>query len=75
MQDFHYIPIGLSGIWAQIQNMCCFFQHLMSKNSSNRSKAMMKFLKKSKKTARYHWRPAVNMSDRAVVNTLINPIG
>ncbi len=36
---------------------------------------MMKFLKKSKKTARYHWRPAVNMSDRAVVNTLINPIG
>lgn len=35
---------------------------------------MMKFLKRSKKAARYQWRPAVNMSDRAVVNTLINPM-
>ncbi len=35
---------------------------------------MMKFLKKSKKTARYHWQPAVNMSDSKVVNTLINPM-
>ncbi len=35
----------------------------------------MKFLKKSKKAARYQWRPAVDMSDRRVVNTLINPIG
>ena len=36
---------------------------------------MMKFLKKSKKPARYQWRPAINMSDRKVVNTLINPMG
>ena len=36
---------------------------------------MMKFFKKSKKAARYNWRPAVNMSDRSVVNTLINPMG
>lgn len=35
---------------------------------------MMKFLKKSKKAARYHWRPAVDMTDRKVVNTLINPL-
>ncbi len=36
---------------------------------------MMKFFKRSKKTARYQWVPAVNMADRAVVNTLINPLG
>ena len=35
---------------------------------------MMKLFKRSKKASRYHWRPAVNMSDRAVVNTLINPM-
>ncbi len=35
---------------------------------------MMKFLKRGKKAARFHWRPAVNMSDRRVVNTLINPM-
>ena len=35
---------------------------------------MMKFLKKSKKDARYHWRPAIDMSDRKVVNTLLNPM-
>ena len=35
----------------------------------------MKFLKKSKREQRYHWRPAVNMSDRLVVNTLLNPFG
>ena len=35
---------------------------------------MLKLLKKSKKAPRYHWRPAVDMTDRTVVNTLINPM-
>ena len=35
---------------------------------------MIKFSRKSKKAARYQWRPAINMADRMVVNTLINPM-
>ncbi|SNZ20899.1 hypothetical protein SAMN06265368_4010 [Cohaesibacter gelatinilyticus] len=35
---------------------------------------MLKFFKKARKAERFHWRPAVDMADRRVVNTLLNPM-